>query len=80
MPILNFLLRPGQAFFNFSGKNFLIHALDAGFGESEVLGEVDAENIVLSFVGADAETVVEKAELFELFGVFDFAGGQLGNF
>jgi hypothetical protein len=63
--------------FNRSGENLLIHA---GFGKGEVLGEVDAKNFVFGFVGADAEAMMEKAELFELFGVFDFTRGQLGDF
>ncbi len=54
--------------------------IEAGFGEGEVLGEVDAEDFVLGFVDADAEAVVEETELFELLGVLAFAGGQLGNF
>lgn len=45
-----------------------------------MLGEVDAEDVVLGFVNADAEAVVEKAELFELLGPLAFTGGQLGNF
>ena len=51
-----------------------------GFGEGEMLGEIDAEDFVLGFVDADAEAVVEEAELFELLGVLAFAGRQLGNF
>ena len=54
--------------------------IEAGFGEGEVLGEIDAEDFVLGFVDADAEAVVEEAELFELLGILAFARGQLGNF
>src|SRR5689334_21976455 len=39
-----------------------------------MLGQIDAEDIVLCFMHSNAQVVIEEAELLELFGVLDRAG------
>jgi hypothetical protein len=43
-----------------------------------IFGRVDAERFVLGFDHADLEAIFESAQLFESFGLFERADGEVG--
>ena len=52
-------------------SGFLESLFEIAFGFGEVFGQVDAEDFIWGLMHADAEAVVEKAELLKLLGLFE---------